>query len=97
MSQEDVKTAVTFVVRAACDHAAGVRGSVTRVRTGDAASFAGIDDAARVLAEMLTHDFSNHDPARGPAEDAPGPTAPARTARESSAKPRKGGQDARSG
>jgi hypothetical protein len=47
---------VTFVVRAARDDTGGVRGSITRVRTGEVAPFVGITEAGRVLADMLGRD-----------------------------------------
>ena len=57
MSHADASTSVTFVVRASRDEAGEVRGSITRVRTGEATPFAGIAAAVRLLVEMLEGDF----------------------------------------
>jgi hypothetical protein len=76
MSRADAPALVTFVVRASRDEAGGVRGSVTRVRTGEAAPFEGIAGAVRVLAEMLTGDFG------GPRVMGPGPGTMSRPPRD---------------
>ena len=59
VSRDDALTPVMFVVRASRDEGGEVRGSITRVRTGESTPFVGISEASRVLTEMLEGDLGS--------------------------------------
>ena len=59
VSRDDALTPVTFVVRASRDEGGEVRGSITRVRTGESTPVRGDQRGGRVLTEMLEGDLGS--------------------------------------